>query len=64
MRLVRLWNQFDQEIFVDLDRNPEPKRKSLFTTWMDSRVPCGKSSLALFGAITAISILTMILKHL
>lgn len=67
MRLIRLWDRYDNEIFVDMDlKRPERLEKSVlswFDTWMDSRVKWGRPFLIICGVITAISILTMILRH-
>ena len=68
MRLVMLWDKYDNEIFVDIDLKrlapPAKSKLSYFDAWMDSRATWGKPFLIICGAITAISILTMILKHL
>ena len=59
--------EYINEIFVDMDlKRPAPLEKSklsYFDAWMDSRATWGKPFLIICGAITAISILTIVLKH-
>lgn len=67
MRLYKLYDRYDREVFIDLDHKPEPQlEKSLLTyfdRWMDSSVKWGSSFLLICGAVTFISVLIMILKH-
>lgn len=66
MYLINMWGPQDQEILVDMHlKRPEPKEEQPYLkTWMNERIKWGKPFLFVAGAITAISIITMIAKHL
>lgn len=65
MRLINIWDRDDRVIYIDMDvKRPEPKQKGYLRQWMMSKVKRGKTFLLACGAITGISILTMVLKHI
>ena len=67
MMLAKIWGPMDEEILVDMHlKRPEvaPEPKDYFKHWMNEKIKWGKPFLVIVGVITAISILTMIAKHL
>lgn len=61
---VKIWGPQDQEILVDMSiRRIEPET-SYFKAWMNERIKWGKPFLFCAAAITAVSIITMIAKHI
>lgn len=67
MFLAKVWGPLDEEILVDMHlTRPEvpPDPKDYFKAWMNERIKWGKPFLVIAGVITAISIITMIAKHL
>ena len=67
MMLAKIWGPMDEEILVDMHvKRPEvaPDPEAYFKAWMSERIKWGKPFLFVAGAITFISIITMIAKHL
>jgi hypothetical protein len=66
MFLVKIWGPLDEEILVDMHvQRPEPKEDQPYLkTWMNERIKWGRPFLLVTGVITAISIITMVVKHL
>ena len=67
MFLINMWGPQDQEMLVDMSvKRPEipVSSEAYFKAWMNERIKWGKPFLFVAGAITAISIITMIAKHL
>lgn len=67
MYLINMWGPRDEELLVDMSvKRPEvaPDSSAYFKAWMNERIKWGKPFLFVAGAITAISIITMIAKHL
>lgn len=64
---VKIWGPQDQEILVDMSiRRPEtaPEEPTYFKAWMNERIKWGKPFLFCAAAVTAISIITMVAKHI
>lgn len=66
MFLAKIWGPMDEEILVDMHlKRPEPQEQQpYFKAWMNERIKWGKPFLFVAGAVTAISIITMVLKHI
>lgn len=67
MFLINMWGPQDQEMLVDMSvKRPEipVSSEAYFKAWMQERIKWGKPFLFVAGVITAISIITMIAKHL
>ena len=67
MYLINMWGPRDEELLVDMSvKRPEvaPDSSAYFKAWMNERIKWGKPFLFVAGAITFISIITMIAKHL
>ena len=71
MRLVKLYDNADQEILIDMDAKPihgkEPLKdwyQNVIADWLESRIAWGKPTLIIAGVVTAISIITMVAKHI
>jgi hypothetical protein len=67
MYLIKLWGPMDEEILVDMHlKRPEvaPDPKAYFKAWMNEKIRWGKPFLFVAGAVTLVSIITMIAKHL
>ena len=67
MMLAKIWGPQDEEILVDMNiKRPEfpPDPKTYFKHWMNEKIRWGKPFLVIAGAITFISIVTMVIKHI
>lgn len=64
MRLINLWDTNDNEILIDMDVRRTEQKVSSVREWMDARIKWGKPMLVVTGVVTALSIGTMILKHI
>ena len=66
MFLAKIWGPMDQEILVDMHlQRPEPTEKQPYLkAWMQERIKWGKPFLFVAGAVTAISIITMVIKYI
>ena len=73
MRLVKLYDNADQEIIIDMDIKPAPALEkepfqdwfqNRIADWLESRIAWGKPTLIIAAAVTAISIITMVVKHI
>ena len=67
MFLAKIWGPLDEEILVDMSvKRPEipVSSQAYFRAWMSERIKWGKPFLFVAGAITFISIITMIAKHI
>lgn len=65
MRLINIWDRDDRVIYIDMDvKRPEPKKRGNLRKWLNSKISWGKPFLIIAGAITGISILMMVLKHI
>jgi hypothetical protein len=66
MYLINMWGPRDEELMVDMSvKRPEipVSPEAYFKAWMSERIKWGKPFLFVAGAVTAISIITMIAKH-
>lgn len=65
MRLITILGRNDEEIMIDMDvKRPEVPPASYFVRWMAARMPSwGVPVLIVAGIGTAVSIITMVLKH-
>lgn len=67
MRLITIWDKNDAEIMVDMDvKRPvaAPDPAAYFGAWMSERIKWGLPFLVVAAVITAVSIITMIAKHI
>lgn len=67
MRLITIWDKNDVELMVDMDlKRPvaEPHPAAYFRAWMSERIKWGLPFLVVAAVITAVSIITMIAKHI
>lgn len=67
MFLAKIWGPMDEEILVDMHlKRPEvaPDPSVYFKAWMQEKIKWGKPFLFVAGAVTLVSIITMIAKHL
>jgi hypothetical protein len=73
MRYINLWDTQDREILIDMDIKPAPALEkepfqdwfqNRIADWLESRIAWGKPTLIIAGVVTAISIITMVAKHI
>ena len=67
MFLAKIWGPMDEEILVDMHlKRPEipVSSEAYFKAWMNEKIRWGKPFLFVAGAVTVISIITMIAKHI
>lgn len=64
MRLVKLYDNADQEIIIDMDIKPVLTNSEPLRDWLESRIAWGKPTLIIAGIVTGVSIVTMVLKHI
>jgi hypothetical protein len=67
MYLINMWGPRDEELLVDMSvKRPEvqPDSSAYFRAWMQERIRWGRPFLFVAGAITLISIITMVIKHI
>jgi hypothetical protein len=65
MRLITILGRNDEEIMIDMDvKRPEVPPATYFRRWMKAQMPSwGVPLLVVAGIGTAVSIITMVLKH-
>jgi hypothetical protein len=65
MRFVNLWDAQDRQILIDMDvKQTVIAPETYFKAWMNERIKWGKPVLFCAAAVTAVSIITMIAKHI
>lgn len=67
MLLAKIWGPQDEELLVDMHvQRPEvpPEPRDYFVAWMNEKVRWARPFLVVAGIITAISIISMVIKHL
>lgn len=65
MYLIKMWDAQDREIIIDMHAKPiEPETANDFSSWMDAKISCGRTTLFIAAILTVSSIVTMLIKHI
>jgi hypothetical protein len=64
-----MWDAQDREIIIDMHVKPvepEPETAEDFRSWMNAHISLswGRTTLIIVGIVTALSIISMVIKHI